>query len=73
MSDSEAVLMTAPEAAELCRRGLTTWYRLHQDGYVPEPVRLGGGLLWRRAELIQWIEAGCPQRVEWEQRKGAKP
>jgi predicted DNA-binding transcriptional regulator AlpA len=43
-----------------------TWWRLHAAGKVPAPVKLGSRTLWRREELVAWIEAGCPSRRQWE-------
>lgn len=37
-------------------------YRLADAGRMPRPVRLGALVRWRRAELVAWIEAGCPSQ-----------
>ncbi len=34
-------------------------YRLADCGKIPRPVRLGALVRWRRAELTDWISAGC--------------
>jgi len=34
-------------------------YRLSDTGRMPRPVKLGGLVRWRRAELLAWIEGGC--------------
>lgn len=36
-------------------------YRLSDAGAMPRPVKLGGAVRWRRQELEDWIEAGCPK------------
>ena len=36
-------------------------YRLADAGRMPQPIRLGSLVRWRRAELMSWIDAGCPQ------------
>lgn len=36
------------------------WRRMVDAGRAPQPVRLGRALRWRRAELMQWIQDGCP-------------
>lgn len=33
--------------------------RLTDAGKLPQPVRLGSLVRWRRAELEEWISAGC--------------
>ena len=35
-------------------------YRLADAGQMPRPVRLGSLVRWRLAELMSWLEAGCP-------------
>ncbi len=35
-------------------------YRLADAGRMPSPLRLGALVRWRRAELQEWITAGCP-------------
>lgn len=45
-------------------------------GKIPRPLRVGRRLLWPRAEIVDWIAAGCPNRREWDARqsvgRGAK-
>jgi predicted DNA-binding transcriptional regulator AlpA len=53
-------LLTASEAATHLRISKRSWWRLVSAGKAPEPVRLGGAVLWRQAELAAWIAAGCP-------------
>ncbi len=35
-------------------------YRLSDAGRMPRPIKLGSLIRWRRAELLQWLEDGCP-------------
>ena len=35
-------------------------YRLVDAGKMPRPLKLGGLVRWRRAEVLDWIAAGCP-------------
>lgn len=35
-------------------------YRLADAGRMPLPVKLGQLVRWRRAELLDWLDAGCP-------------
>ncbi|WP_145243818.1 helix-turn-helix transcriptional regulator [Urbifossiella limnaea] len=54
------------EAAEFCGvGGVSTWDRHTAAGLNPAPVRLGGAVLWSRAELAEWCRRGCPPRTEW--------
>jgi excisionase family DNA binding protein len=34
-------------------------YRLADAGRMPPPIRLGALVRWRRAELLDWLAAGC--------------
>ena len=63
----EPSLLLAPkEAARLCNIGLRTWRRHEVTGRIgPEPVRIGRSVRYRRSQLLDWIEAGCPPRDEW--------
>jgi predicted DNA-binding transcriptional regulator AlpA len=63
---SLALLVAAPEAAQLCGVSEATWWRHHSAGRVPAPVKLGGRTLWRRQQLELWIELGCPDRATFE-------
>lgn len=62
---TDAMLLTAREACQLCGTSLRTWRSWDSAGKVPQPVRIGRMLYWRRFELLAWIEAGCPRRREW--------
>lgn len=35
-------------------------YRLADAGRMPHPFKLGALVRWRRTEVLNWIEAGCP-------------
>jgi predicted DNA-binding transcriptional regulator AlpA len=67
----DTLLVPAPEAAAVCGVSTATWHRLRAAGKTPSPVRLGGSVRWRLAELRGWVEAGCPPRREWEVRQRA--
>jgi len=34
--------------------------RLVDSGRMPQPLRLGAAVRWRRGELLDWIFRGCP-------------
>lgn len=55
-----AALLRIGELAELLRVSPRHLRRLADSGRMPAPVRLGHSLRWRRADLLAWIEAGCP-------------
>jgi predicted DNA-binding transcriptional regulator AlpA len=58
--EGESALVDAKEAARLCRISESMLYKLNAAGRMPKPVRLGSLLRWRRRDLLEWIDAGCP-------------
>lgn len=65
----QPLLLSAKDASGLLGIGRTLFYGLNSSGRLPQPVRLGGRVLWRRSELEDWTVAGCPNREKWEQLK----
>lgn len=61
-SPPEPLLITAEEFGNLLQISERTIWRLNSAGEIPKPVRIGGTVRWRREEVMQWIEAGCPRR-----------
>lgn len=65
-SDAAALLDVRQVAATLgC--SVRHVYRLADSQRMPRPVRLGALVRWRRDELTDWVNAGCPST-----RKGGK-
>ena len=58
------VLVDARGAAALCNVARSTWLTWDNTGQCPRSIRLGGRVLWCRAEIEQWALAGCPPRQE---------
>jgi predicted DNA-binding transcriptional regulator AlpA len=67
-----SLMVTAHQAASLLGISAPTWWRRDAAGLCPRAVRHGRTTRWRRDELLQWIEAGCPPRAKWEQVKAAR-
>lgn len=53
-------LLDVSEVASLLHCSKRHVYRLSDAGRMPAPVRLGALVRWRRAEVLDWIAAGCP-------------
>ena len=66
----DAALLNARQAAALLGISMASLYRYANEAKLPAPVRVGRSVRWREDELRQWIAAGCPERAEWEARKG---
>ena len=49
-------------------RSIRTW---DAAGKLPAPIRIGGRVVWRVQEIRAWLEAGAPNRAEWEARNAA--
>ncbi len=58
-------LLTSRHAAELCGISERTLWSWSRSGLAPAPVKIGCGLRpmvrFRRADILAWIEAGCPR------------
>jgi len=64
---SEPLLIDADACAALCGCGRSLWYGLLAAGKIgPPSVRLGRKRLWRRAEIVSWVEAGLPDAATWQ-------
>lgn len=64
---NEPVLLTVQQVAQLLNCSTRHVYRLADRSAMPQPVRLGMLVRWRRDEIEQWITAGCPSRWTKEQ------
>ena len=57
-------LLTAPQAADFLNIGQRTLARWSSEGKAPAPIKLTpgrcGALRYRRADLAEWVAAGCP-------------
>jgi prophage regulatory protein len=58
--------------AEILGLSLRSVRRLDASGKLPKPLRIGGAVRWRLSEITAWMDAGCPDRAEWERTKGGR-
>lgn len=70
-SDSTALTVSALDGAALLGIGRTKFLQLHASGRLPLPLRFGRAVRWRRAELEDWLNAGCPPRDKWIWKKAS--
>ena len=61
----QSTLMGVNDVADFLGVSARQVWNLRSQGLLPEPVRLGRSSRWRRAELVAWVDAGCPSRTEW--------
>ena len=71
-SATPAALLDVDGVAALLSLGSSTVWRHHAAGRIPAPIRIGRSVRWRRDELVEWIESGCPARAVWERMRGAR-
>lgn len=41
-------------------------------GKLPQPVKLGGRVVWRLDEVRAWLDAGAPDRATWAALRAAR-
>jgi prophage regulatory protein len=63
---AEQLLLTAPQAAQLCGVALRTWRGWDVGGKIPRAITIGRSVFWRPDELRAWVAAGCPDRETWQ-------
>ena len=72
--EPEPLLLSADAAAKVLQVSRTTLYVMNVTGKLgPRPLNLTNRRCprWSRAELQEWIAAGCPRREVWERQKTA--
>lgn len=64
LPDAPALLMSAQTLAKRLEVSVRTLWRLRSSGKLPVPVRVGGAVRWRAADIEAWVAAGCPDLHE---------
>jgi len=62
-------LLKDSEVAALLGVSRRQVWKLRAASQLPEPVRVGGSVRWREADLAAWMDAGCP--AGWSPIRGA--
>jgi len=60
LSATPAALLDVRAVAAMLDCSQRHVYRLADAGRLPRPIKLGALIRWRRAELQNWLDAGCP-------------
>ncbi len=55
-----AAMLDVDGLGDLLRCSPRSVRRLADAGRLPPPVKLGALVRWRRAEIDEWLAAGCP-------------
>ena len=53
-------MMTADELANTLQISKRQVWRLKAKGAIPKPVKIGTSVRWKRSDILEWIDAGCP-------------
>jgi predicted DNA-binding transcriptional regulator AlpA len=59
------LVVDARRLAKLLCCGLRTVRTWDAGGKLPGPIRIGGRVVWRVAEIRAWLVAGAPDRETW--------
>jgi excisionase family DNA binding protein len=59
-TETGALLLNAQQLAMILDVSQRTIWRLRDTGRLPRPIRIGGAVRWRRADVEKWIDDGCP-------------
>lgn len=64
--EDEALLLNSRAVAKLLTVCDKTVYTMQKNGEMPKPVKIGRAVRWGRAEIMAWVDAGCPPASEWK-------
>jgi predicted DNA-binding transcriptional regulator AlpA len=60
------LMLKSSAFARLLSIGESTLAALRTEGKIgPTPIKVGGSVRFKSAEVIAWITAGCPDAVTW--------
>lgn len=60
-TSKKPALLTAQEAAALCKISESMFRKLHKQNKTPRAVSMGNLKRWINSEIEAWIIAGCPE------------
>ena len=72
LADPAPLLADARRLAPLLSIGIRTLRTWDARGLLPEPLRIGGKVLWNFSEIIEWRAAGVPPRDQWNAIRAAR-
>ena len=72
MRDVTPELLGIAQAATMLGIGLTKFKSMAASGQLgPKPLKFGRRRLYRRRELIAWVDQQCPRREKWLEMQAA--
>lgn len=68
----EALAVDGDATARMLGISKSQLHNLRRSGrFGPEPIRLGRCCRFRVAELVAWVNHGCPPRAQWRALKNS--
>ena len=67
-ADPDPLTVRPKVAARMLGIARKTLDTLNNAGKTPAPLRIGGSVVYRTADLAEWVRLGCPDRAEYEAR-----
>jgi len=72
-NETENFLITTEEVYKRMGIGSSFFYKLKAANLIgPMPARLGSKNLWNPREFREWVDAGIPNREQWQQIRNSK-
>lgn len=65
-------LLTAAEVGKILGLSKRQIFRLNAGGKIPAPVRIGASVRWAESTIVEWLQAGAPDRKTFEVRQKAE-
>jgi predicted DNA-binding transcriptional regulator AlpA len=59
-------LLTARAVGEMLSLSKQQVFRLNNCRKLPAPIRIGGAVRWSEITLLNWLQAGAPERRIFE-------
>jgi excisionase family DNA binding protein len=57
----QGLLIDSRQAAKLLKVSERTLWRMHNEGEMPQPIRIGRAVRWSLEALKKWVDDGCPR------------
>ena len=68
---TEPLVVDAKRLATLLGKSVRTIRTLDASGKLPVPCRIAG-VVWKLAEIREWLDSGAPSRAEWVARMASR-
>lgn len=58
--ESEVILWNVVQVSQAVGLSIRSVWRMADSGQLPRPLCIGGARRWRRQDILDWADAGCP-------------